>query len=146
MPWRRREVTEMSTVNLSYVSIFTRDVARLPTFYVEVFGLEEIMASGSDRYRELDLGAVKLGFPLVDAYAALDLQDQADPTGVRAMLTFAANSAAKVEELAGRAVARGARLAKSGFPTAFGQYVAVVLDPEGNAVRISAPLSPLPVA
>ena len=131
----------MTAVNLSYVSIFTRDVVSLPTFYVEVFGLEEVMSSASDRYRELDLGAVKLGFPLVDAYATLDLQDQADPTGVRAMLTFAVDSAARVDDLAGQAAARGARLAKAGFSTAFGQYLAVVLDPEGNAIRISAPLS-----
>ena len=130
----------MTPANLSYVSIFTKDVAALPSFYVEVFGLKEIMSSASDRYRELDLGAVKLGFPKVDAYAALDLQDQSEPTGVRAMLTFAADSAGEVDAMASRAAQHGARLAKAGFTTPFGQYVAVVLDPEGNAVRISAPL------
>jgi len=34
--------TELTAVRLSYVSIFTKDVAALPSFYVDVFGLEEV--------------------------------------------------------------------------------------------------------
>jgi predicted enzyme related to lactoylglutathione lyase len=129
----------MSKVSLTYVSIFTRDVERLPSSYADVFGLEEVAASRSHRYRELNMGAAMLGFPSADAYATLDLADQAAPTGVRSMLTFAATSPAEVDALTARAVQAGARLVKPGFDTAFGQYLSVVLDPEGNALRISAP-------
>ena len=43
-------MSTMTAVNLSYVSIFTRDVVSLPTFYVEVFGLEEVILQIS-RYK-----------------------------------------------------------------------------------------------
>jgi predicted enzyme related to lactoylglutathione lyase len=132
----------MPGVALTYVSIFTRDVERLPDFYVQVFGLEEAAESRSHRYRELHMGAVKLGFPHIDAYAALDLADQAQPTGVRSMLTFAASSPAAVDALTDQALAHGASLAKPGFVTSFGQYLAVLLDPEGNALRIAAVSGP----
>lgn len=129
----------MTGAALTYVSIFTHDVETLPSFYAEVFGLPEIDSSRSGRYRELSLGPVTLGFPYVDAYETLEMTDQADPTGVRSMLTFAAGGRQAVDALTHRAVERGARLVKPGFATGFGQYLSVILDPEGNAVRISAP-------
>ena len=125
-------------VRVSYISLFTRDVAALPDFYIAVFGLAEIAASRSDRYRELAVGALRLGFPYIDAYARIGLTDQIDPTGVRAMITFAAADAAAVARLAARAEAAGARLALPPTTTDFGQVIAVLLDPEGNAFRISA--------
>jgi predicted enzyme related to lactoylglutathione lyase len=124
---------------LSYVSIFTRDVAALPDFYIAMFGLREIETSRSDRYRELAMGAVTLGFPYVDAYAMLDMSDQGQPSGVRSMLTFAVSSLTEVEALSSQAAALGGRLVKPAFETGFGQVLCVVLDPEGNALRISSP-------
>lgn len=129
----------MSALRISYVTMFTTDLEALPNFYVEVFGLEEVAASRSDRYRELKAGDVMLGFPWIDAYANLNMTDLADPTGVRSMITFAAQGTIEVDTLAARAVERGARLVKPAFRTDFGQYLAVVLDPEGNAIRIAAP-------
>ena len=127
-------------LSVSYVSFFTQSVATLPDFYIEVFGLREREAFRSHRYRELELGELRLGFPFVDAYASLDLQDQAEPTGVRSFVNFTAENPEAVEQLTERAVARGARLIKAPFATGFGQFLSVVLDPEGNALRISAPL------
>ena len=124
-------------MRLSYVSIFTRDMAALPSFYVDVFGLEEVTASRSDRYRELVVGDMMIGFPFVDAYDMLDMADQADPTGVRSMVTFAVDGVAEVDRLTARATACGGRVAKPPFATGFGQVLSVVLDPEGNALRIS---------
>ena len=125
-------------VRVSYISFLTRDVQALPDFYKGVFGLEEIEASRSDRYRELSLGQLRLGFPFVDAYQMLDMSDQADPTGVRSLVTFAVEDAATVDRLASRAAGLGARLVKGPLATGFGQYLAVLLDPEGNGLRISA--------
>jgi predicted enzyme related to lactoylglutathione lyase len=128
-------------IRLSYVSIFTRDVTALPSFYVELFGLQEVETSRSDRYRELMLGETLFGFPHLDAYEALDMADQAEPTGVRSMLTFRAESADAVVRLTERAVALGARLIKAPFATGFGHFLSVLLDPESNAFRVSGPLS-----
>ena len=130
----------MTGVQVTYVSIFTRDLAALPSFYADVFGLSEVASSASERYRELEVGALKIGFPLVDAYRALDMEDQANPTGVRSMITFAAPDAAAVETLTARAAAHGGRVVKAPFATGFGQLLSVILDPEGNALRISAAL------
>ena len=124
-------------VRLSYVSIFTRDVASQPSFYVDVFGLEEVAASRSERYRELAVGEMMIGFPFIDAYRLLDMADQAEPTGVRSMVTFAVGDVAEVDRLTARAAAHGGRIAKPPFATGFGQVLSVVLDPEGNALRIS---------
>ena len=128
-----------TAARVSYLTVFTRDVERLPTFYAEVFDLPEVESSRSERYRELDAGGLMLGFPSVDAYAVLDMQDQAQPDGVRSMVTFAAETLAAVDRFTARATERGARLVKGPFATSFGQYLSVVLDPEGNAFRISAP-------
>jgi hypothetical protein len=127
------------TARLSYLTIFTRDVAALPDFYIAVFSLEEIAASRSDRYREVAIGELKLGFPHVDAYGLLDMTDQAQPTGVRSMPTFAAESVGAVSRLTDRAIAHGARLVRAPFQTGFGQTLSVLLDPEGNAFRIASP-------
>ncbi len=130
---------QTDAVRISYLTIFTRDVAALPDFYIAVFGLEEVESSRSDRYRELTIGELKLGFPTVDAYRVLDMVDQADPTGVRSMPTFAVDSAEAVTRLTDRAVEHGARLIKGSLRAAFGQVLSILLDPEGNAFRISAP-------
>ena len=124
-------------MRLSYVSIFTKDLATLPSFYVDVFGLEEVASSRSDRYRELAVGDLMIGFPFVDAYDMLDMGDQAEPTGVRSMVTFAVDGVAEVDRLTARAAAHGGRVAMPPFATGFGQVLSVVLDPEGNALRIS---------
>jgi len=116
-------------------------MAALPSFYVEVFGLGEIASSASERYRELEVGGLKIGFPLVDAYRVLDMEDQANPTGVRSMVTFAVENPAAVERLTALAAEHGGRVVKAPFATAFGQFLSIVLDPEGNALRISAALS-----
>jgi len=129
----------MSALRISYLTMFTTDLEALPDFYVEVFALEEVVSSRSDRYRELKVGDLMLGFPWIDAYANLNMTDQADPTGVRSMVTFAAQGMSEVDTLVAKATEHGARLVKPAFQTDFGQYLAVVLDPEGNAVRIAAP-------
>ncbi len=127
------------SVRVTYVTTFTRDVEALPSFYAAVFGLCEVEASRSDRYRELMAGELKLGFPSIDAYPMVGLEDQSDPEGVRAMVTFAVDTLDAVDRLTARAVEHGGRRVKGPFSTGFGQYLSIIVDPEGNALRISAP-------
>jgi predicted enzyme related to lactoylglutathione lyase len=126
-------------VVLSYSSLFTRSIETLPDFYIGLLGLKEIEASRSAKYREVEAGGVKIGFIHQGGYAMLDLGDYAEPTGMKSILTFAAPDAETVERLAEDAVKRGGTLAKAPFTTFFGQYQCVLIDPEGNAFRVSTP-------
>ena len=130
----------MTAVRISYLSIFTRNVEALPNFYVEVFALDEVPTSRSERYRELKVADRMLGFLWIDAYANLNMTDLADPTGVRSMITFAAQGMSAVDTLATKALQRRARLIKPPFQTDFLQYLAVLLDREDNAIQIAAPV------
>ena len=126
---------------LSYAGLIVSDVDRLADFYGGLFDLEEIMSSRSEKYREFLTGGSKLGIIYSGAYAMLNLPERAQDAPVNQILTFDIGDvrevAAKVEE----AVKLGARLIKPPFDTHFGQHQAVLLDPDGNAFRISAPVT-----
>jgi isopenicillin N synthase-like dioxygenase len=104
-------------------------------FYLINHGVPETLLAN-----QLDWGRCFFGFPSIDAYANLSMTDQADPSGVRSMITFAAQGVGGVDtQVAAGAAERGAGLVKPPFTTDLRQYLAVLLDPEGNAIRIAAP-------
>ena len=126
-------------MKLSYLTFLTRHVSALAGFYVEALGLKEVLASRDERYREVKAGGVMLGFAHQDAYAALDMPDEANPTGTRALVSFALDRRDEVAPATQRARAAGATLVKGPFDTSFGQHLAVLRDPEGNIFRLTAP-------
>lgn len=128
-------------MRLSYTTFFARDVDALAEFYIDGLGLEEIAASRDARYREVIAGPIKIGFAHAGAYAMLDMADEADPAGLRGILTFDVGARESVAPAVARAVAAGATLVKPAFETFFGQYQAVLRDPAGNAFRLSAALA-----
>jgi catechol 2,3-dioxygenase-like lactoylglutathione lyase family enzyme len=125
-------------MNLTYVTFLAKDVAALAIFYIDALGLMEIEESRDHRYREVIGGGCKIGFAHEGAYETLGLADEANPTGFRSVLTFAVDSVAEVGPAVDAAVGKGANLVKPAFETFFGQYQAVLRDPEGNVFRISA--------
>lgn len=125
----------------TYVTLFARDVDRLAAFYMAALGLEEIEDSRSVRYREVSAPPIRIGFAYQGLYAMLDLADEADPRGARSVLTFDVGLADAVLPAVDRAVAAGATLRKAPFDTFFGQHQAVLQDPEGNILRLSAPVA-----
>ena len=125
---------------LSYVNLFVRDIEALPDFYRALFGLEEIAAQRTGYFRALKTGASVIGFNGPQAYALLDLEDQAEARGVKLFLTFDVDGAAAVSRLADEAEAMGARVVKPPYDTAYGSRQAVLADPEDNVFRINAPL------
>lgn len=127
-------------MHMTYTTYFTRDVNRMAEFYVAI-GLEEIVASRSDLYREVSAGAVRIGFAGQAAYASLNLADDADPTGLRGAITLDVGMPEDVGSAVQQALDAGGTLAKPGFETSFGQFLAVVKDPEGNAVRLAAAIA-----
>ncbi|CAN5265863.1 VOC family protein [soil metagenome] len=129
-------------MKLIYVTFIARDVAKLAQFYIDGLGLEEVEASRDHRYREVKGDGVMIGFAHEGAYAMLDMAGDANPTGVRSLVTFDVGSKAAVQPAVERAVASGATLVKPPFDTFFGQHLAVLKDPEGNAFRLSAMVQP----
>ena len=123
---------------LTYVTLICRSVDGLAGFYIALFGLEEITASRSERYREMLTGGSKLGFARDDAYAALNLPQRPSEAPVNTVLSFNVGEPAQVDALTRAAVSAGARLAKPAQVTPFGQYQSALLDPEGNVFRITA--------
>ena len=123
---------------LTYVTLICRSVDGLAGFYIALFGLEEITASRSERYREMLTGGSKLDFARDDAYAALNLPQRPPKAPVNTVLSFNVGEPAQVDALTRAAVSAGARLAKPAQVTPFGQYQSALLDPEGNVFRITA--------
>ena len=125
-------------MRLTYVTFLARDVATLAQFYIDAFGLEEVLASRDERYREVTGGGCMIGFAHQGAYAMLDLADEANPTGIRSLVTFDVGGRGDVAPAVAKAQACGATLVKPAFDTFFGQHLAVLRDPEGNVFRLSA--------
>ena len=110
---------------------------KLASFYVDVFGLEEILASRSPIFRGLKTKKANIGFNAYDAYELLNLQKWTDGAGIKAFTTFTVDSVEEVDRLTTIAVEKGAILLKAPFTTYYGWYQSVLLDPEGNAFRIN---------
>jgi predicted enzyme related to lactoylglutathione lyase len=127
---------------LTYASLIAHDIEALADFYQGLFDLEEVAASRSERYREFLTGASKLGIIHFGGYAMLDLAVRELSAPVSQILTFDVGAVGRVKVLVEAAAHRGARLVKPAFDTFYGQFLAVMLDPEGNALRISAPSEP----
>lgn len=125
-------------MKLSYVTFIARDVAALAQFYIDALGLEEVLASRDERYREVKAGGAMIGFAHQGAYAMLDMPNEADPTGTRSLVTFALDDRADVAPAMTRALDCGATVVKPPFDTYFGRHLAVLRDPEGNIFRLAA--------
>ena len=127
----------MAGLTLSYVTLLARDVAALAQFYVDGLGLEEVVASRDDRYREVRGGGCMLGFATQAVRGSLNLAEIA-PEGTRSIVTFDVGSVAAVAPAVDRAVLAGAELIREPADTHFGQHQAVLHDIEGNVFRLSA--------
>ena len=67
----------------------------------------------------------------------MNLEDQANTTGMKFFLNFNTRSMAEVDRLVARAVKRRAKLIKGPYRTYYNWYQAVLSDPEGNLFRIN---------
>jgi predicted enzyme related to lactoylglutathione lyase len=124
-------------MRLTYATFLARDVAALAQFYIDGLGLEEVEGSRDERYREVKAGGCMIGFATAAVKEPLGL-DTAEPLGLRTLVTLDVGTVAEVAPAVARAVAAGATLIRPPFDTQFGQHLAVLGDPEGNAFRLSA--------
>ena len=127
----------MGALRLSYTTFLARDVAALANFYVDGLGLAEVLASRDDRYREVAAGGTLIGFATEAVRRFINLPEE-PASGTRSLLTFDVGAITEVEPAIARAVAAGAVLVRAAMDTHFGQYQAVLRDPEGNIFRLSA--------
>jgi predicted enzyme related to lactoylglutathione lyase len=122
---------------LGYLNIFADDIAKLASFYADVFGLEELVVSRTPIFRGLKTKKANIGFNAHEAYKLLNLQKSTDGSGIKSFMTFDVDSVEEVDRLTPIAVEKGATLLKAPFETYYGWYQSVLLDPEGNAFRIN---------
>jgi catechol 2,3-dioxygenase-like lactoylglutathione lyase family enzyme len=140
-----------------FVNLFCHDIAAQLAFYMQLLGLPEDEHSRSPIYRAVRTDRFQFGFHAPAAYGVLSLADRRPAPGsappVTAYATFMLDGPGDVDAVAARAQALGGRLVKAPYATYYGQWQAVLADPEGHVFRlgtdrlppgVSAP--PLPAA
>lgn len=125
------------TTTVSYASIIADDIDALCAFYGAILDLPEV-DNASAIYRGLTSGnGVVLAFSAPAVNGMLGIDEYRNPTGTRQYLTFELATDEAVELVAGRAVARGARVLRQPYVTGYHAYQAVLADPEGNVFRLN---------
>lgn len=134
-----------------WFNLMSRDIEAQFHFYREVLGLPEAESSRSPIYRALETEDFQLGFNNGQAaYSLLGLDDRQPPdTAPRATVayaTFMLATPAAVDAAVQAVCAQGGRVLKAPFATYYGQWQAVLADPEDNVFRIATDSLPEGVA
>ena len=125
-----------------WFNLMSRDIEAQFRFYREVFGLAEAEASRSPIYRALETEDFQFGFnDARAAYGLLGLEGrqstQTEPRAAVAYATLMLESPAAVDAAVQAVGAHGGRVIKGPFATYYGQWQAVLADPEDNVFRIA---------
>jgi predicted enzyme related to lactoylglutathione lyase len=130
----------MSGVRL-YHNLFCHDIEAQMRFYMQLLGLPEAVHARSPIYRAIATPQFQLGFHAPEAYALLQLHDRVPPAGHEGMLggypTFMLPSPEAVTAGAERAAVLGGRVIKAPYATYYGEWQAVLADPEDHVLRLS---------
>jgi len=133
-----------------WFNLFCRDPQAQLDFYSALLGWPEAPARRSPIYRALEQDGVQIGFNAAQAYALLGLADRQPagdtPVPVTAYATFMLDSPQAVDAAAACAASAGGRVLKAPYPTYYGQWQAVLADPEGHVFRASCAGLPPDVA
>ena len=128
-------------MRLEHVAVWTRDVERLRAFYARYFGAR----AGAPYASATRAGFTSYFLTFPDGGARLELMSlpaladaAAAPAVGYAHVALAVGSRAAVEALAARMRADGVPVTSGPRQTGDGYYEAVVEDPDGNAVEITA--------
>ncbi|MGJ7484032.1 VOC family protein [Variovorax sp. LT2P21] len=125
-----------------WFNLLCRDVQAQMAFYARLLGWPEAVHSRSPIYRALEHEGVQFGFNAAPAYALLGLADRAPDTAamppVTAYATFMLDTPEAVDAAVRSATAAGGRVLKAPYATYYGQWQAVLSDPEQHVFRVSA--------
>jgi len=129
-----------------WFNLLCQDIEAQMQFYRHLLGWQEAEQSRSPIYRALHSEGVQFGFNARPAYALLDLADRAPAAHgtapVTAYATFMVHTPAAVDDVAARVGRLGGRVLKMPYATYYGQWQAVLTDPEQHVFRVSAETLP----
>ena len=125
-----------------YVNFFCRHIEAQCAFYAAVLGLPEHAPVRSPIYRALQGPGFELGFNAWPAYELLGLSERRPAhdaiTPVSCYPTLMLASATAVDQAVRDAAARGGKVLQGPFATYYGQWQAVLADPEGQVFRVAS--------
>ena len=127
-----------------WFNLLCRDIEAQLRFYQALLQLPEAEGTRSPIYRAVETEHFQLGFNAPEAYALLGLADRRPdealppPRSVVGYATFMLDTRAAVDATSTHAVALGGQLIKPPYATYYGQWQAVLADPEDNVFRVSA--------
>ena len=127
-----------------WFNLLCHDIDAQLRFYEALLGWPEAVQSRSAIYRALALDGVQFGFNAQAAYELLRIEDRrpSDRPGsalpTTAYATFMLDSAADVDVLTAKVEGLGGSVIKPPYATYYGQWQAVLGDPERHVFRLSA--------
>lgn len=125
-----------------WLNLFCRDIEAQMRFYQALLGLPEAESARSPIFRAVEAPDFQVGFNAFAAYALLEVEDRMPSPGTPAPLTtyatFMVESHGDVTIATARAAGLGGRVIKMPHATYYGQWLAVLADPEGHVFRVSA--------
>ena len=124
-----------------FVNLFCENIDAQLAFYQALLGLPEDGHSHSPIYRSVSKEDFHFGFHAVKAYELLSLSDRKPEmlqnAPVTAYASFMLDRPAEVDHMAERVVVLGGRVVKPPYETYYGQWQAVLADPEDHVFRVS---------
>jgi len=134
-----------------WFNLLCRDIERQFEFYRRLLDLPEAVASRSPIYRAIETRDFQFGFNATAAYGLLGIGDRAPaggtgPAPVIAYATLMLPDPAAVDAACAAAPALGGRVVKGPFATYYGQWQAVLRDPEDNVFRVATASLPAGVS
>lgn len=125
-----------------WFNLLCRDMQAQFDFYRAVLGLPEAKASRSPIYRALETPDFQFGFNAAPAYGLLGLADRQPAADERvpvvAYATLMLDGPGAVDAAVQAAQHASGRVVKAPYATYYGQWQAVLADPEDNIFRVSA--------
>jgi uncharacterized glyoxalase superfamily protein PhnB len=131
-------MTEDQRARAILVSVFCTDHVALADFYARAFGFDEITVARSPIFTALDAGGITLGFHADDAYDLLGLADRRGLPPGPTHVTIEVGSSDDVDAALEPLLAAGATHVQGPFTTYYDARQLVLLDPEGNVLRVSS--------
>ena len=122
---------------LMQVSLFSEDFITLSEFYRDLFDLTENEGLRSDVFRGYMSGDVMVGFSALAAYEMLGLEPRKAGEGDQTAFTFQCESKEALDAIVEKAKAMGGTMVQEQFMTYYHWYMAVMRDPDGNAIRLA---------
>ena len=136
-----------------WFNLLCADIEAQMQFYRALLGWPEAEAIRSPIYRALRHEGVEFGFNAQPAYALLNLADRMPDEAAATQLppvtgfaTFMLDTSADVDAATARVSALGGRIVKAPYTTYYGQWQAVLSDPEQHVFRVSTASLPPGVA